>query len=201
MNWEAFYLVCFLVGFLFSVVSLLLGSGHLHLPHNLHLHLPHGTHAGVPHTHGGADNSPVNFGTIAAFLAWFGGTGYLLTRYSGVWAVLALGIAVVSGLGGAAAVFWFLVKVLLAHERDLDPADYDMIGVLGRVSSTVRADGIGEMIFSQNGVRRAAGIRSEDGLFIAKGVEVVVTRYEKGIAYVRPWEELSESKTSLSSDR
>ena len=57
-----------------------------------------------------------------------------------------------SGLGGAAAVFWFLVKVLLADEKELDPADYDMIGVLGRVSSTVREGGTGEMIFSQNGV-------------------------------------------------
>ena len=24
----------------------------------------------------------LNFGTITAFLAWFGGTGYLLTQYS-----------------------------------------------------------------------------------------------------------------------
>ncbi len=33
--------------------------------------------------------------------------------------------------------------------------------------------------------------RGEGGLEIPKGVEVVVTRYERGIAYVRPWEELS----------
>ena len=65
---------------------------------------------------------------------------------------MALALAVVSGLGGAAAVFWFLFKVLLRHERDLDPADYDMIGVLGRVSSPVREGGTGEMIFSQNGI-------------------------------------------------
>jgi transcriptional regulator with XRE-family HTH domain len=42
--------------------------------------------------------------------------------------------------------------------------------------------------------RRAASARSEDGRPIDRGVEVVVTRYERGIAYVRPWEELSESK-------
>ena len=102
--------------------------------------------------------------------------------------------ALLSGLVGAAAVFWFLFKVLLKHERDLDPADYEMVGVLGRVSSTVRENGTGEMIFSQNGVRRAASARSEDGRPIAKGVEVVVTRYERGIAYVRPWEEISEGR-------
>jgi membrane protein implicated in regulation of membrane protease activity len=173
-----------------SLVSFLAGTAHLHL------HLPKGLH---PHTgHGaggkGSQASPINFGTVAAFLAWFGGVGYLLSRYSSIWAVLALGFALVSGLAGAAIVFWFLFKVLLKHDRDLDPADYEMVGVLGRLSSVVRENGTGEMIFSQNGVRRAASARSEDGRQIAKGVEVVVTRYERGIAYVRAWEEMSESK-------
>ena len=75
-----------------------------------------------------------------------------------------------------------------------------MIGVLGKVSSTVRPGGTGEMIFSQHGVRRCAGIRSESGVAIPKGIEVVVTRYEKGVAYVRPWDEMSEMKSSGSLD-
>ncbi len=190
MSWETFYFFCFCVGFLCSLLSFLAGTSHLHI------HLPKGLHG---HVHPGAggkgsQTSPINFGTVAAFLAWFGGTGYLLSRYSSIWALLALGLAFVSGLGGATAVFWFLFKVLLAHERDLDPADYEMVGVLGRLSSTVRENGIGEMIFSQEGSRRAASAKSEDGRPIAKGVEVVVTRYERGIAYVRPWEEISEGK-------
>lgn len=190
MSWETFYFFCFCIGFLCSLVSFLAGSAHLHL------HLPKGLHGHAGHGPGGKGSSasPINFGTIAAFLAWFGGTGYLLSRYSSIWALLALGLAFVSGLGGAAAVFWFLFKVLLAHERDLDPADYEMVGVLGRLSSVVRENGTGEMIFSQDGVRRAASARSEDGQAIAKGVEVVVTRYERGIAYVRPWDEIAEGK-------
>lgn len=190
MNWETFYLFCFCVGFLCSLISFLAGASHGHL------HLPRGFHAHPPHAGGGkgSPESPVNFGTIAAFLAWFGGAGYLLSRYSSIWALLALGLALLSGLAGAAAVFWFLFKVLLKHDRDLDPADYEMIGVLGRLSSPVRENGTGEMIFSQDGVRRAASARSENGRPIAKGVEVMVTRYERGIAYVRPWDEMSELK-------
>jgi len=191
MTWESFYLTCFLIGFLFSMLSLLGGFGHLHFPGGLHAPAGHGA--------SGGQNSPVNFGTIAAFLAWFGGTGYLLTRFSNIWALLALGVAIVSGLAGASAVFWFLFKFLLAHEQEIDPADYDMIGVLGRVSSTVRAGGTGEMIFSQAGARRSASIRSEAGEEIAKGAEVVVTRYEKGIAYVRPWDEINEAGAGNSS--
>ena len=30
-------------------------------------------------------------------------------------------------------------------------------------------------------------------LGVVKGTEVVVTRYERGIAYVRPWDELANS--------
>lgn len=185
MSWESFYLGCFLVGFLLSLLSFLGGS---------HLHLPKGLHLGIGHTHAGGDahSSPFSFVTVTAFLAWFGGAGYLLTRYSNMWALLGLALATMTGLGGAAVVFWFLVKFLLAHDYELDPADYDMIGVLGRVSSAIREGGTGEMIYSQGGVRRAASVRSETGQTIPKDTEVVVTRYEKGIAYVRPWEELSQ---------
>jgi hypothetical protein len=189
-----FYLICFLVGFGMSVISVFSGSVHLHLPH---LHLPHvhlggGTHAGHGHAGGGNNGASwFNLGTLAAFLAWFGGTGYLLEHYYGVWFVVALAIATVSGLGGASVIFWFLAKVLVGREAPLDPADYDMIGVLGKLNMPIRAGGTGELVYTQEGTRRVAGARSESGAAIAKGVEVVVTRYEKGIAYVRPWEEFA----------
>ncbi|HWB86762.1 MAG TPA: NfeD family protein [Bryobacteraceae bacterium] len=188
MTWPEFYLICFLVGFGLSAIALLAGGLHLHLPY---LHFDHGIH--VPHAGSTASHAVelpwFNFGTVAAFLAWFGGTGYLLTRYSSMWFVLALAIAIFSGLGAASAVFWFLAKVLMARESALDPADYDMAGVLGRVSIPIRAGGTGELIYSQQGTRRVSGARSEDGTAIPKGAEVIVTRYEKGIAYVRPWED------------
>jgi membrane protein implicated in regulation of membrane protease activity len=193
MTWANFYLVCFLVGFILSLLSIVAGSVHVHLPH---LDLHHGVpHVHVGHAQGGGQSgvSVVNFGTIAAFLAWFGGTGYVLTEYSALWFFSALAISVASGVVGAALVFLFLAKVLVAHEQPLDPEDYRMVGVLGRVSSRIRPDGTGEMIFSQEGARRSAAARSEDGTEIPKESEVVVTRYEKGIAYVRRWEELTGS--------
>lgn len=208
MSWEIFYFVCFLVGFLLSLVTLLAGSVHLHTPKGFHFHGAHGHAAGHGHGAGhghagrGSEISWFNFGTITAFLAWFGGTGYLLSRYSNIWALLGLGISGLSGIGGAALVFWFVFKVLLAHEQDLDPADYNMVGVLGHISSGIREGGTGEMIFSQEGVRRCVAVRSEAGSLIAKGTEVVVIRYERGIAYVRPWDELNSlnAADNLASD-
>ncbi len=215
MTWADFYLICFAVGFLFSLVSLLAGGmrWHLHLPHFSHVH-PAGLHVGhsapaghstTPaagavdsgsHSHG-VHVSPFNFITATAFLAWFGGAGYLLTRFSGVWFVTGLGLSVVSGVVGGTIVFIFLSRVLVSQEESMDPADYEMSGVLGRVSVSIRESGTGEIIYSQAGTRRTCGARGEDGGAIAKGAEVMVTRYEKGIAYVRLWAEVSGEREQI----
>jgi len=104
-------------------------------------------------------------------------------------------LAVVAGLVGGGIMFLFLTKVLISDEECMDPADYDMVGVLGRISSSIRAGGTGELIYSQAGTRRVCGARSDEGSAVAKGAEVVVTRYEKGLAYVRLWSEMSGEET------
>jgi hypothetical protein len=188
MTWSSFYLICLIIGFALSVISLLGGNHRLHMPH---------MHHGV-HVHG--TSLPwFNIGTIAAFLAWFGGTGYLLVHVYGVWFVVALGSAIAGGIGAASIVFWFMAKVLMKHEAILDPADYEMTGVLGRLNQPIRAGGIGELIYSQEGTRRVTGARAEDGSAIPKGAEVIVTRYEKGIAWVRVWEDPTGSYEPMNS--
>ena len=194
MTWSGFYLFCFAVGFLFSVVPLLAGGLHWHLPGS---HVPHVGHHVHVHVHGahaakGSGVSPFNSITLAAFLAWFGGVGYLLTRYSDVWVVFALAIATVSGGLGAALIFAFLTRVLMSTDESLDPADFVMTGVLGRVSSAIREGGTGEIIYSQGGTRRAYGARSDAGEIIPTDTDVIVTRFENGIAYVQRWTDLAE---------
>jgi membrane protein implicated in regulation of membrane protease activity len=125
------------------------------------------------------------------FLAWFGGIGYLLTRHSalGRWADLA--IAILVGLFGAFLLGVFL-RWLLSHEKPLEATDTDMVGMLGRVSSPIRPAGVGEMIFVRDESRRAVPARSEAGNQISRDEEEVITRYEKGIAYVRTWAALTQ---------
>ena len=129
MNFTDFYLVCFLLGLILSAVSFLFGHGHMHFHHGggaAHFGGHGHGHGHAHHADGGGEKgahmSFFNFGTGAAFLAWFGGAGFLVTRYSSLWVWLGLGIAILSGLAGAAMVFWFVAKVLVASERDLDPA-------------------------------------------------------------------------------
>ncbi len=198
MTWSDFYLICFIVGFVLSLLSFSVGVLHLDLPGHwgdfLHVQESgHGSFGHAPHGSGSTSSvSPYNFPTLMAFLAWFGGAGYLLTHYYRFWFLLGFAVASVVGLIGATLVFWFLVKVLMAHDYSMNPADYDLIGVLGAVNSGIRPGGTGEIIYSQGGTRKTVGARSEDGLALPKGAEVVITRYEKGIAYVRRWEDATK---------
>jgi membrane protein implicated in regulation of membrane protease activity len=194
MTWADFYLICFAVGFAFSFLGFFLGGMHWQLPFHIHLpfQTPHaGTqvHAGTHAQAGGAPVSAFNPITIAAFLAWFGGTGYLLTRFSTLAFVGGLLLSSFAGLAGAGTIFLFLTRVLISKEENMDAADYEMAGVLGRIASSIREGGTGEIVYSQGGTRRVCGARSEDGSAMAKGTEVLVTRYEHGLAYVRRWEE------------
>lgn len=209
MSGADWYLVCFVVGLALSALSFLLGAldFHIHFDSPLHVHfghafsighaphvphLPHGAHA----AHGGGSAAShaelpfFNFGTFTAFLAWFGGMGYLLSRHSTISAWIALMLSLLAGLVGAAVAFLVIGKILFKHDEALDPADYEMNGVLGRTTITIREGGTGEIVYVQGGTRRTCGARSEDGQAIARGEEVVVTRYEKGIAYVRKWSEM-----------
>jgi len=69
-----------------------------------------------------------------------------------------------------------------------------VVGAVGRLSSAIRPGGTGELIYEQMGARSAAPARADDGygdgVAIEKQEEVFVVRYEKGIAYVRRWEEI-----------
>ena len=209
MNWETFYLVCFLVGLMLSFVSLLGGMGHF----GGHFHLPHVPHAGhVPHihiphaagaVHGGSVSSGANTSSSAGpevpwwnafsimiFLCWFGAAGYLLTKYGSFLAGVVVVLASICGIAGGVIIFLFMNKFLLKYERELTAFETEVVGAVGRISAPIRIGGTGEIVYEQLGAKRSAIARSEDGEAIEKEAEVYVIRYEKGIAYVRRWEDL-----------
>jgi membrane protein implicated in regulation of membrane protease activity len=194
MSWSDVYLFCFLVGASLSLFSFLAGAVHLHLPFKMHLPFHGGGHAaGGPHHGGGMHISWLNASTILAFLAWFGGTGYLLTKYSHVVSVLIVLLATFAGLAAGWMVFRFLVKLVGPSDEPLQSEDRRIIGSLAKVSMTIRENGTGEIIFPLGGSRSCSGARSEDGGAIEKGAEVVIEKYEQGIAYVKRWDEFMKS--------
>ena len=176
MTWESFYLTCFLAGLLLTVVAFVFG-GHLHL------HVPFHIHVGSLHL-----PAPFNATSVVIFVTWFGATGYLVTHYNSSAAGIALLASTAVGLIGGALMYVYLVRVLSMREEPLLDSDFDMTGILGRISIQIREGGTGELIYSQEGTRRSCGARSDDGSAIDRGAEVMVMRYDKGIAYVRRWD-------------
>lgn len=159
--------ICFIAGFGLSAVSF--ASRHLRVKKSA---------------------SMINAAAITAFLTWFGGTGLLLDELTRLALPAIAGAAAAAGISGGAVVNR-VIGALARQETFAQPLD--MTGVIARIVVPVRErDGTGEIVFTHAGTRRVAGARSESGRAIAKGSEVVVVRYEKGIAYVATWEELEK---------
>jgi membrane protein implicated in regulation of membrane protease activity len=206
MTWSDFYLLCFLVGFSLSVLSFLAGAVNFHLPFHIHPPFPGAHHAGGlsggAHAHGGGLKSAAiksgghiswfNASTLLAFLAWFGGVGYILTKHSHFVGLTILGFALLAGLFAGLLVFQFMARVVKATSSPMLDWDYRVEGTVGTVSMAIRENGTGEVIFEQNGARRSTGARSEDGTSLSKGAEVVIARYDDGIAYVKRWDEFTK---------
>ena len=174
------FLFLFAFGLLFSIATLVFGVGD-DIPG---LDFMGGDHSG--HTHG-----PFSISAIMVFITWFGAAGYLARTWGGLTAWIALPVATAVGLVGGAAIWVLLSKVLPRGESRLDPAKYDVRGTVAQVTSSIRAGGTGEIVYTVDNKRRVDGARSEYGSSIPNGAEVSIVRYANGIAYVVPldWSE------------
>jgi membrane protein implicated in regulation of membrane protease activity len=191
-----FFLICFLFGIALSALSLLTGFAHLplgghgvHLSHAFHLHAP-------AHSDTHESGSPLNLGSLLAFLVWFGGIGFLLHALSPLALLLVLLFSVMAGIAGATVIAFFLVKVLIPAQTEVDPAQYRLEGTAGSITAAIPAGGTGEITYSKVGTRRSDAARSIDGNAIPHGEEVVIMGYKRGIAYVQPLEKYLSSSAS-----
>jgi membrane protein implicated in regulation of membrane protease activity len=171
-------LFLFAFGLIFSVISLVFNVGD---------DLPGVDLDGDPsNNHQGGAPSPFSISTIMIFFTWFGAAGYIARVWGALTVPVVLAIAAVAGLAGGALVWLFLAKFLWHGERTLDPAAYDVHGTLARVTSPIRADGTGEIVYTIDGKRRVDGARAVEGIAIPLGADVAIVRYEAGLAYVAP---------------
>src|ERR1051326_5923776 len=177
------FAICFLVGLWISAVSLF--SSALHVHHGgAHFH-------GQGHGHGHGHSSLLknshdffgsifNLAAITMFLTCFGGIGLLLGRTTHLAALIVAVLAGGAGVAGAA----MLVRILQAmRPRELEPIQ--LVGTVGKLTIPIREGGTGEVVYTVDGKRRCSGARSDDTKRpIPRGTEVVITKHDKGIAYV-----------------
>jgi hypothetical protein len=183
---DALLLGVFFFGLLFTLGTLLLGVADLGFGHG-HGDVGHGDHGG--HDGPGA----INIGVILAFVTWFGGVAYLARNGASIPLLLSLLIGLAGGVLGGMAIYR-LLRLVRSKETVLRAEDYRLPGVIARVTSSIRENGTGEVVYVQQGVRQVAAARSVEGVAIPRGAEVVILRAEKGIVYVDLWDNLIEAK-------
>lgn len=166
---DAVLLGCFLFGLLLAAASFALGQ------------------ADVGFSDGQSDGElawlPVSVGALLVSLAWFGGLGYLL-RGIGWPTPVALLVAVVAGLAVGGLVQRVTSALGGRAVGELRAEDDRLPGTIGRVTSSIRAGGVGEIVYEQRGARQVIAARGHDGQALSRGAEVVVVSVVKGMATV-----------------
>ncbi|GAC1330479.1 MAG: hypothetical protein NVS2B16_22090 [Chloroflexota bacterium] len=202
---DTVYLVSFIVGLLLSLVLAFAGNVHLSFGHHgghVGVHGGHqhaaghhaaGHHAAVHHDTASAAQSVLGFVltwispvTIGGALLLFGGIGLLAGS-----SALALPAAIVAGIAGALILRTFMGALVKASS---DPLVLTGDGAYGTVNATIHPGATGEVVYTLEGLHRSAIARSEEQVEIPRGTPVVITRRDRGIAWVEPLEPLPARK-------
>ncbi len=226
------FLGCALFSGLFLVASVALGAGHGHASHlgghsgaHTGAHTDASTHAAIhapTHvaTHNGATTTAtgeggwwgaiqsmllgsLNLNGALIFLLVFGVLGYLLHNGQGASLLAALVTAALVGALAAIAVNAALTRIFITSQAgELSANSSRLEGRLATVSLAIRAQGLGEVVFTgEAGARQSIGARSADGEPIATGTQVVIVEAERGLATVQPWDNfLADTRQRLSAD-
>lgn len=154
---ETLFLVLFLIGLVFAVISIFIGD-------IFHLHIDvSGGH--FPYL------SPT---TTAAFITVFGGLGYFLTVNTPLSQVLIAIISFITALFVSACMFFFIVVPLQAAHQSTAKSAKDLIGRSAVVLSPISGESRGEIVYEQGRTRLSAPARSHSGEAISKGETVIV---------------------------
>jgi hypothetical protein len=191
------FIGCFLLGFLYLLVTSFFGglghgAGHS-VNHGLahHVHVAHGATAHHAHQSSGEFSllSIINPGSIVLFLIGFGFFGYALHVSTSFTIPIILALACISGIVIATLLLLTLARIFGGVETTTVQDVSDRTGLLGKVNITIQEDGLGEMLYvSPGGMRKSVPARSVDGRRLERDQEVVVVNYQHGIAEVDTWE-------------
>jgi membrane protein implicated in regulation of membrane protease activity len=176
------YVSLLVIGFLYSVLSLVLGwisdvGGHFHLELGGHGDVP--GHADTGHL------GPISGTTVATFITGFGGGGVIAHYWLG-WPLLgSLGLAIGSGIVVAAAAYAILEFIFKETQAGSEFAVGETVGREAEVIVSIPAGGVGEVAYIMRGQREQSSARAVDAAAIPKGSPVVITRVSGPTAWVR----------------
>lgn len=145
---------------------------------------------GVEKNRGTAVSRPsphMNLPALAALMVSFGAVGYLLVRNSGL---SALTTGFVSGGSGVAG--WIGMSLLMAKwALRVAPSAHDEAeefqGHLALVVDAISSSSVGSIRYERNGEQHLAPARGLEEQDLPVGAEVVIDRFDEGVAVVEDW--------------
>jgi hypothetical protein len=122
--------------------------------------------------------------TLAGAALGFGGAGLIVLPFA---PALALPVAIVGAIAGAAAVRAMIAAFMRAETPALEATSE---GAMGVINAPIREDRVGEVVYTLEGLQRSAPARALDGMPLPRGARVVIVRRERGMAWVAPLDPL-----------
>lgn len=120
------------------------------------------------------------FGTLAVV----SGSGVLLTKYSSLsdWYVLAVSSLI--GIGSYFLIYYLLVLPMSNAEASTSISIYDLTGKTGEVTTTIPANGYGEVFIKSTYGSRSESAKSFDSMEMKQGLSIVVVEVKDQVLYV-----------------
>jgi len=177
------YLVCLGAGLLFTLVSAI--AGHLFGGHEGHVDGSGG------HVEAGADMSDMpgvsafSPTVLASFVMAFGGFGIIFHQIPAThspW--FSAPLAVVGGFVTATVLLWLLRQLFRKTQSSSESKVASLAGLIATIVSPIPEHGVGEIAYVQAGTRYTAPARAENGVAIAAGQSVKITRVVGSQFYV-----------------
>ncbi len=177
------YLVCLGTGLLFTVVSAV--AGHLFGGHEGHVDGSGG------HVEAGADMSDMpgvsafSPTVLASFVMAFGGFGIIFHQIPATHSPWFSGpLAVLGGVVASATLLWLLRQLFRKTQSSSESKVASLAGLIATIVSPIPEHGVGEIAYVQAGTRYTAPARAENGVAVAAGQSVKITRVVGSQFYV-----------------
>jgi membrane protein implicated in regulation of membrane protease activity len=182
---EHAYIILFLVGVIYTVITFLLGGFFdiIHLGGDITAHIDGGLGGHGANVGGGI--SPLKPITIVSFLTVFGGIGIIGTNH-GINPIITFIVAFVAGFIISFSIFTFIIVPLSKAQNTSAVYQDKLIGMEAVVISRIMENGFGTIGYVVNGSKYNAPAQHVSKKAVEQGEKVLIYLIKDKIFYVEP---------------
>lgn len=197
---EKVYIIIFLVGVIYTIVTFLMGSlfSFMHLDGHIDTHIDGhiGSHLDS-HIEGAGTSptltvSPLKPIVIVSFITVFGGIGVIGTHY-GLNSILTFLLALISARIVSHMLYKCVVIPLYKAQNTSAVFQQSLVGTRAVVISPIIEGGFGVISYIVNGSKHNAPAKHINKQFVSQGEEVIIYDIRDNVFYVQPINEKSKN--------